>query len=115
MAESLVGVNLFPHRSYSSQYGSPVGSKSHLVYQNNVTYGGMICKFNLDGQLNLAYCYTKLIDGRVIDEFYMQSNFTEPDQVRFICNLFNGLSSPVLFTLDRILCPYYQGVPSCSS
>ena len=60
-------------------------SLAHIIAtQNGVTYGGVICKFNLNGELNKAYCYTKLIDNRIIDEFMLESKFSDPDAVRLI-------------------------------
>lgn len=40
----------------------------------SASYGAVICKFNLNGELRRALCETKLVDGRIIDSFYLASD-----------------------------------------
>jgi hypothetical protein len=37
--------------------------------------GMLICKFNYNGQVDLAYCYFKQVDGVVRDEFFIKKSF----------------------------------------
>jgi hypothetical protein len=40
--------------------------------------GALICKFNYNGQVDLAYCYFKQVDGVVREEFFIKNSFYGP-------------------------------------
>jgi hypothetical protein len=48
--------------------------------KNNGTYGALFCKFNLNGELQKGYCYTKFIDGRIADSFFVETDLQEADK-----------------------------------
>ncbi|MCJ1296676.1 hypothetical protein MMC34_008242 [Xylographa carneopallida] len=66
-----VRVNKEPGQTWWASLDNASNQKNTAPSAMHLAFSGVLCKYNLNGNAKLAYCYDKRIDGQVHDEFYI--------------------------------------------